>query len=147
MELSQVGPSSTSLTVGEISQYVAKLEPAKDWFTVKPFFFFNLRKPHSLQKMYFVDPGEEVKSRLFQALTRDAHPDSNSRPAVQISNSLLAKDWFTVKRVSDEMIANFFWFFFFLIFLVFNFNFICCLSLIFYVILLKLFLFSIYPSD
>ena len=35
MELSQVGPSSASLTVGEISQYVAKLEPATDWFTVK----------------------------------------------------------------------------------------------------------------
>jgi hypothetical protein len=32
--------------------------------------------------------GEGVKPRLFQALTRGARPDSNSRPAVQISNHL-----------------------------------------------------------
>ena len=31
---------------------------------------------------------ERVKPRMSQALTRDARPDSNSRPAVQISNSL-----------------------------------------------------------
>jgi hypothetical protein len=35
-----------------------------------------------------VGPGEEVKPRLSQALTRGARPDSNSRPAVQISNPL-----------------------------------------------------------
>jgi len=32
---------------------------------------------------------ERVKFQLSQALTRDARPDSNSRPAVQISNFLL----------------------------------------------------------
>ena len=32
--------------------------------------------------------GERVKSRLSQALIRDARPDSNSRPAVQISSPL-----------------------------------------------------------
>jgi len=51
------------------------------------FFFLDSRKPHS-PKTHFVDPGEGVKSRLSQALTRDARPDSNSRPAVQISNPL-----------------------------------------------------------
>jgi hypothetical protein len=35
-----------------------------------------------------MDPGERVKPRLFQALTRDARSDSNSRPAVQISSPL-----------------------------------------------------------
>jgi len=35
-----------------------------------------------------VGPGEGVKPRLSQALTRGARPDSNSRPAVQISNPL-----------------------------------------------------------
>jgi len=35
-----------------------------------------------------VGPGEGVKPRLSQALTRGARPDSNSRPAVQIPNPL-----------------------------------------------------------
>jgi len=35
-----------------------------------------------------VGPGERVKPRLSQALTRGAHPDSNSRPAVHISSLL-----------------------------------------------------------
>jgi len=35
-----------------------------------------------------VGPGEWVKPRLSQALTRDARPDSNSRPVVQISSPL-----------------------------------------------------------
>jgi len=35
-----------------------------------------------------MDPDEGVKSRLSQTLTRDARSDSNSRPAVQISNPL-----------------------------------------------------------
>ena len=50
-------------------------------------FFYYLRKSH-LQKAYFVGPGERVKPRLSQALTRGARPDSNSRPAVQISSPL-----------------------------------------------------------
>jgi len=33
-------------------------------------------------------PGEGVKSQLSQALTRRARPNSNSKPAVQISNPL-----------------------------------------------------------
>jgi len=37
---------------------------------------------------HFMGLGEGVKSRLFQTLIRDAHPDSNSRPAVQTSNPL-----------------------------------------------------------
>jgi len=35
-----------------------------------------------------VGPDEGVKPQLSQALTRDARPDSNSRPAMQISNPL-----------------------------------------------------------
>jgi len=35
-----------------------------------------------------VGPGKGVKPRLSQALTRGACPDSNSRPAMQISNPL-----------------------------------------------------------
>jgi len=38
-----------------------------------------------------VGPGKGVKPRLSQALTRDARPDSNSRPAVQISNPLSSR--------------------------------------------------------
>jgi len=41
--------------------------------------------------VYFVGPGEGVKARLFQVLTRSACPDSNSRPAVQISNPLSSR--------------------------------------------------------
>jgi len=35
-----------------------------------------------------MDPGVWVKPRLSPALTRGSRPDSNSRPAVQISNPL-----------------------------------------------------------
>jgi len=38
-----------------------------------------------------VGPSEGVKPWLSQALTRDACPDSNSRPAVQISNLLSSR--------------------------------------------------------
>jgi hypothetical protein len=51
-------------------------------------YFLDSRKPQS-RKAHFVGPGKEVKLRLSQALTRGARPDSNSRPAVQISNPLL----------------------------------------------------------
>jgi hypothetical protein len=50
-------------------------------------FFLDLRKPHPW-KAHFVGLGERVKPRLSQALTRGARHDSNSRPAVQISNLL-----------------------------------------------------------
>jgi len=52
------------------------------------FFFFLIRGNPTLRKAYFVGPGERVKPRLFQALTRGARPDSNSRPVVQISSHL-----------------------------------------------------------
>jgi hypothetical protein len=52
------------------------------------FFFFWIRENPTSRKAHFVRPGEEVKSRLFQTLTRDACPDSNSRPAVHISSPL-----------------------------------------------------------
>jgi len=51
-------------------------------------FFFFIRENFTLRKAHFVGPGEGVKPRLFQALTRGARPDSNSKPAVQISNPL-----------------------------------------------------------
>jgi len=50
------------------------------------FCFFWIRGNLTLRKEYFVGPDEGVKPRLSQALTKDARPDSNSRPAVQISN-------------------------------------------------------------
>ena len=53
-------------------------------------FCFFFRGNHTSRKAYFVGPGERVKFRLFQALTRGARPDSNSRPAVLISSPLLS---------------------------------------------------------
>jgi hypothetical protein len=75
------------------------------YFSVRPFLWFALKLPHfqvsnreifffgfeetsPLYKVYFVGPGEEIKSRLFQALTKNACPDSNSKSAVQILNPL-----------------------------------------------------------
>jgi len=51
-------------------------------------FFFFIRGNSTIRKAHFVDLGERVKPRLSQTLTRDARLDSNSRPAVQISNPL-----------------------------------------------------------
>jgi hypothetical protein len=51
-------------------------------------FFFWIRGNLIPRKRHFVGSGEGVKPRLSQTLTRDARPDSNSRPAVQISNLL-----------------------------------------------------------
>jgi len=51
-------------------------------------FFFGFEETSPPPKAHFVGPGEGVKPRLSQALTRGARPDSNSRPAVQISNPL-----------------------------------------------------------
>ena len=59
-------------------------------FLFKLFFFLDSRKPHP-RKAHFVGPGKRVKPRLSQALTRGARPDSNSRPAMQISNSLSSR--------------------------------------------------------
>jgi len=52
------------------------------------FFFFGFEETSPPRKAHFVGPGEGVKPRLSQTLTRDARPDSNSRPAVQIPNPL-----------------------------------------------------------
>jgi hypothetical protein len=52
------------------------------------FFFFGFEETSPLRKAHFVGPGEGVKPRLSQALTRGARPDLNSRPAVQIPNPL-----------------------------------------------------------
>jgi len=52
------------------------------------FFFFGFEETSPPRKAYFVGPGEGVKPRLSQVLTRGARPDSNSRPAVHISNPL-----------------------------------------------------------
>jgi hypothetical protein len=52
------------------------------------FFFFWIRENLIFRKAHFVDPGERIKYRLFQALTRGARLDSNTRPAVQILSSL-----------------------------------------------------------
>jgi len=50
------------------------------------FFFFGFEETSPSRKAHFVGPGEGVKPRLSQALTRGARPDLNSKPAVQISN-------------------------------------------------------------
>ena len=51
--------------------------------------FFFIRGNPTSRKTHFVDSGERVKLRLSYALTRGTHPNLNSRPAVQISSSLL----------------------------------------------------------
>jgi len=55
------------------------------------FFFFFIRENLIPWNAYFVGSGEEVKLWLFQVLTRDAYPDLNSRPAVQILNFLSSR--------------------------------------------------------
>jgi hypothetical protein len=55
---------------------------------MKVFFFFWIRGNHTSRKAHFMGPGEWVKHWLSQDLTRGARPDSNSRPAMQISNPL-----------------------------------------------------------
>jgi hypothetical protein len=50
--------------------------------------FFLIRGNPTSRKAHFLGPGERVKPRLSQALTRGARPNSNSRLAVQISSPL-----------------------------------------------------------
>jgi hypothetical protein len=54
-------------------------------------FFFWIRGNPTSRKAYFVGPGERVKPRLSQVLTRGARPDSNSRPAVEILSPLSSR--------------------------------------------------------
>ena len=51
------------------------------------FFFFWIRE----KKVYFMGPNKQVKSRLSQALIKNACPNSNSRPTMQISKLLLSR--------------------------------------------------------
>jgi hypothetical protein len=60
----------------------------KHWGLYIYIFFFGFEETSFFWKTHFVGSGEGVKPRLSQALTRGAHPDSNSKSAVQISNSL-----------------------------------------------------------
>jgi len=62
--------------------------PQKSFIFLLAIFFFGFEETLFSWKVYFVSSGEGVKPRLFQALTRSARPDSNSKPAMQISNSL-----------------------------------------------------------
>jgi hypothetical protein len=55
------------------------------------FLFFGFKETSPFRKAYFVGSSEGVKPQLFQALTKGARPDSNSRPAMQISNLLLSR--------------------------------------------------------
>jgi len=48
------------------------------------FLFIWIRGNPTPRKAHFMDPGERVKSRLSQTLIKSAHPNWNSRPAVQI---------------------------------------------------------------
>ena len=54
-------------------------------------YFFFIGGNSIFWKAHFVGPGEWVKLRLSQALTRGARPDSNSRSAVQISSFLSSR--------------------------------------------------------
>jgi hypothetical protein len=58
---------------------------------MKSMIFFWIQGNPTPRKAHFVSPGERVKPRLSQALTRGARPDLNSRPAVQISNPLSSR--------------------------------------------------------
>ena len=51
-------------------------------------YFFWIRGNLTLEKRILWAQVSESKPRLSQAFTRDARPDSNSRPAVQISSPL-----------------------------------------------------------
>jgi hypothetical protein len=44
--------------------------------------FYYYSRNCTLRKSYFVDLGERVKPQLSQTFTRDARPNSNSRPVL-----------------------------------------------------------------
>jgi len=54
------------------------------------YIFFLFEETSFPRKIHFVDPGERVKPQS-QALIRGARPDSNTRPAMQISNPLSSR--------------------------------------------------------
>jgi hypothetical protein len=68
-----------------------KVNLLNSFFLSYHLFFFWIRGNSTSRKAHFVGPGEWVKLRLSQALTRGARPDSNSRPAVQISSLLSSR--------------------------------------------------------
>ena len=57
----------------------------------RQFFYFWIRGNLTSRKVHFVGSGERVKPRLSQAFTRNACPDSNSRPVMQISSPLTSR--------------------------------------------------------
>ena len=54
------------------------------------YFYFGFEEFHP-RKTHFIGSGERVKPQLSQALTKGAHPDSNSRHAIQISSPLSSR--------------------------------------------------------
>jgi len=70
-------------------------------------FFFWIRGNIIPWKTYFVGPGERVKSRLSQALTRGAPPDLNLRYVVQISSSLPSANCSSLKHRGITQYINF----------------------------------------
>jgi hypothetical protein len=61
------------------------------FWVLLPIFFFWIRGNPTPRKAHFVGSGERGKLWLSQTLTRGALPDSNSRPAVQISSHLSSR--------------------------------------------------------
>jgi hypothetical protein len=61
------------------------------YFLILLFYVFFIRENPTFRKVHFVGPDERVKPRLSHILIRGARPDSNSRPAVQISSFLLSR--------------------------------------------------------
>jgi hypothetical protein len=59
--------------------------------------FFLFEETSLFRKAYFVGLDERVKLRLSQTLTINTCPDSNSRPAVQISNPLPSRYTYWVR--------------------------------------------------
>jgi hypothetical protein len=75
-------------------------------------FFFWIQGNPTLRKAHFVGLDERVKPRLSQTLTRDARPDSNSRPVVQISNPLHEHAFMNSYSFLDEVEGLIFFFLF-----------------------------------
>jgi hypothetical protein len=56
---------------------ISTKSPSPERSVLISFLFFLFEETSPSRKAYFVGPGEGVKPRLSQALTRDARPDSN----------------------------------------------------------------------
>jgi hypothetical protein len=80
--------SSTKLMCQEMTLFRKNRNEIWKYVYIVYLLFFWIRGNLIPRKAYFVGPDEGVKFRLSQTFTRGARPDSNSRPAVQISNPL-----------------------------------------------------------